>query len=80
MSKRNGKINLNDYYTSQNNIKLFTMHSKEDNNKMKNNINSQINKIKIELRNMNKFHKFFSPCSFNNEKKSYIDNLKKINY
>ena len=89
MSKRNRKLNVDDYFSNENNIKFLNtsrfksnsiIYSKFMTNKNKTNINNQITSINIELNNMNKYQKFLSPRSFINEQRTSMDNLKKVTY
>ena len=89
MSKRNRKLNVDDYFSNENNIKFLNtsrfksnsiIYSKFMTNKNKTNINNQITSINLELNNMNKYQKFLSPRSFINEQRTSMDNLKKVTY
>ena len=87
MSKRNGKLNRDGYFSSQNNIKVLNtrkfksnsiIYSKNVTHKNKSNINNQITSINIDFNNLNKYKKFLSPRSFINEERTSMDNLKKM--
>ena len=89
MSKRNGRYKRDDNCPTSNNIKILNsnklpsssiIYPKANNNKINYNNHNQINSIKIELNNMNKYQKYLSPQSILNEKRTSIDNSKKVYY
>ena len=89
MSKRNDRYKLDSNCPAQNNINILNtnkipyssiIYPKTKNNKIKGTNHNQINSIKIEFNNMNKYQKYLSPQSILNEKRTSIDNFKKLNY
>lgn len=88
-SLRNDKSNIDSVisskYNAQNNNKNQTqpnsiMYTKIDINKTKPGINSQTNRTKINLNNINKYSKYLNQNSYINEPKTFIENLKKSNH
>ena len=88
-SFRNDKLNIDNAFSSkstfQNNNRNQTqqnsiLYTKININKTKTGINSQINRTKINLNNINKFSKNLNQNSYINEHKTFIENLKKANH
>lgn len=88
-SLRNDKSNIGNAFssknTAQNNNKNQTqpnsiLYTKIDINRTKTGINSQINRTKINLNNINKLSKNLNQNSYINEPKTSIENLKKSNH
>jgi hypothetical protein len=76
LSSKNTVQNNNKNQTQQNSI----LYTKIDINKTKNGINSQINRTKINLNNINKYSKNLNQISYISEPKTVIENLKKTNH
>ena len=88
-SFRNDKSNIDSAFSNKsntkNNNKNLTqpnsiINAKIDINKTKTGINSQINRTKINLNNINKLSKNLNQNSYINEPKTFIENLKKANH
>ena len=87
MSLRNGKLSVEDSIKTKNNIHIIkktknhqsSIYTKIINSKNKTNFNSQRNKIKLDINNIINYNKYLYQKSFSKEKKSSIENLKKLN-